>query len=139
MPTSATKPANPKINPNKRVLCHTVLSPLIDANIVAQIGTVATSKPANPDVMSFSAVEIKYQGPIISARAYGITYLQPRRISRTVPCFKAIGMRRAAPITTRPNTMTDGVKVSTATFINRYGIPHKKPTIRNNVSERRFN
>ena len=69
IPTSATKPANPKTKPNKRVLCQTVLSPLIDANIVAQIGTVATSNPASPDEIFFSALEIKYQGPIISARA----------------------------------------------------------------------
>ena len=118
IPTSATRPANPKTKPNNRVLCQTVLSPLIDANIVDQIGTVATSKPANQDEMSFSADEIRYQGPIISAAAYGTTYFQPLIISRTPPCLSAIGIKIAAPMMTRPKTMTDGVKVSMAIFMN---------------------
>ena len=139
IPTSATRPANPKTKPNKRVLCQTVLSPFTDAKIVAQIGTVATSKPASPDEISFSADEIRYQGPIISAAAYGITYFQPLIISRTPPCLSAIGINKAAPIMTRPKTMTDGVKVSTAIFMNMYGIPHSKPTNRNKERERRLN
>ena len=139
IPTSATSPAKPKTNPNRRVLCHTVLSPLIEANIVAQIGTVATSKPARPEEMFFSAEEIKYQGPTISAKAYGITYFQPLRMSRTKPCLRAIGIKSAAPMITRPKTITDGEKVSTAIFINMYGIPHSKPTRRKRARERRLN
>ena len=139
IPTSATRPANPNTKPNNLELCQTVLSPFMDANIVDQIGTVATSKPANPDEMFFSADEMRYQGPIISAAAYGITYFQPLIILLKPPCLIAIGISRAAPIDTRPKTMTDGVKVSIATFINMYGIPHSKPTNKNNDRERRLN
>ena len=37
-----------------------------DANIVDQIGTVATSRPARPDEIFFSALVIRIQGIIIS-------------------------------------------------------------------------
>jgi hypothetical protein len=39
-------------------------------------------------------------------------------------------MRIAAPINVRPATIAEGGISSTATFISRYGIPHKKPTRR---------
>jgi hypothetical protein len=40
----------------------------------------------------------------------------------------AIGIKIDAPINVRPATTAAGGKSSTATFIRRYGIPHKKPT-----------
>ena len=41
----------------------------------------------------------------------------------------AMGINIAAPINVRPATIRGGGISATATFISRYGIPHKKPTM----------
>ena len=66
IPTTATTPIKPMINPKSLDLCQTVWSPNIEASIAAQIGTVATSSPVKPEVIFCSAFVIKYQGPISS-------------------------------------------------------------------------
>ena len=42
--------------------------------------------------------------------------------------FSAIGSKTMAPIRTLKNTIDEGDISSTATFRNRYGIPHRKPS-----------
>ncbi len=66
IPTTATTPIKPIINPKSRDLCQTVWSPKMDAKIADQIGTVATNRPARPEEIFCSAFVIKYQGPINS-------------------------------------------------------------------------
>ena len=131
IPTTATSPMKPSTNPANRVRCQTVLSPCIDAKIVAQIGTEAIRSPASPDEIFCSAVPIRIQGPIISKSAYGATYLIPRSAGMSCFCLIAIGIKMAAPIAVRRQTTIAGVNPlsgSTATLINRYGIPQRKPT-----------
>ena len=84
IPTTKTRPTKPMAIPNNRLRCQTVLSPLRDAKIVAQIGTDATSSPASPEEIYCSAVPINIHGPIISSTAYGATYLIPRTASPKV-------------------------------------------------------
>ena len=43
-------------------------------------------------------------------------------------CIKANGKRTEAPIRTRKKIIVDGEISSTATFINKYGVPQRKPT-----------
>ncbi|CAB4734600.1 unannotated protein [freshwater metagenome] len=84
-----------------------------------QIGTVATSKPARPELIFCSAAVIKIQGPTISPSAYGITYRQALIAGIKDPRFIAIGIKIAAPIATREKTITGGESSSTATLINK--------------------
>ncbi|CAB4704994.1 unannotated protein [freshwater metagenome] len=63
IPTTAMTPMKPTINPNNLPACQTVLSPKNEAKMAAQIGTVATNNPANPEVIFCSATVMKYQGP----------------------------------------------------------------------------
>jgi hypothetical protein len=53
------------------------------------------------------------------------------------PRFIAIGIKIAAPIATREKTITGGESSSTATLINRYGIPQINPTNRKRNQLRR--
>jgi hypothetical protein len=44
------------------------------------------------------------------------------------PSLIAIGIRIKLPIATREKTITAGESSSTATLINKYGIPQRNPT-----------
>ena len=90
----------------------------------AKRGTVATSKPVSPEGSVCSAWLSRKNGPAISIAPKASTHGQSFSAGRRARRCRAIGSRTAAPSRVRPATIAAGENESTASLMNRYGMPH---------------
>lgn len=85
----------------------------------ANSGTVATSRPVNPDGRVCSAWLSSRNGPAISIAPNASTQGQTANAGRSARRWRAIGSSTAAPRSVRPATTVAGVSESTASLMNR--------------------
>ena len=119
-----TTPANPTSSPTARAGESTDRSPRASAMPAANSGTVATSSPVSPEGSVCSAWPRRRKGPAISTAPNARTHGHTRNAGRSAPRCSAIGNSTAAPSSVRPATIAAGEMESTASLMNRYGMPH---------------
>ena len=122
--TMTPTPMPPTTRPIARSGESIVRSPRARAITAANSGTVATSRPVMPEGRVCSACPSRKNGPAISIAPNASTHGHSLSAGRSAPRRSAIGSRIAAPISVRPDTIAAGENVSTASLMNRYGMPH---------------
>jgi hypothetical protein len=129
MPTKATTPASPINRPVSLEPPARSLGSKRSARNTTNSGAAAMTIAASDEDTCCSPTAISVNGTVISAAATTTSHrARPRNVFNT-PARHASPSSTAAPITTRTQvTNAGGSPSSTATLINRYGVPHSVET-----------
>ena len=128
IPSTSETPRIPRSRPAPRIPVGRSASGIAKASRPVKIGVVATSTPASDDERCRSPKVRRTNGPTSWTTARTATSRTRPRSWASTPRRAASAATTAAPIATRPNTITNGDSSPTAILISRYGTPQSAAT-----------
>ena len=129
IPISATTPASPSSRPASRAPVARSSASKRSASRATNSGAAATMIAASDELTCCSPAAISGNGNVISTRPKTAIQRQRPRSEASVPARQASPSSTAAPSTIRTHASSaGGTPSSTATLMNRYGMPHRVET-----------